>query len=158
MPAYASTSPIAAAIGVEGLILLMGTGNSPETMVPIANATDLNLPIMAEVVDVTNVGDNWRRRLATLHDMGKINFKIFWVMEEVTHRNAAGGSGGNIADGLRYCLINNVLANFAFVYPDGDSSTDSFAAFVTGFAITGKVGGVFEATIELSNNGAPDLV
>jgi hypothetical protein len=28
---------------------------------------------------------------------------------------------------------------------------------VTSFSIAGKVGGVFEATIELSNNGQPNL-
>jgi hypothetical protein len=134
----------------------MGTGSSPETMEPIANATDLTLPIIAETVDVTNVGNNWRARFPTLHDMGKISFKIFWVMEEATHRNS--NNGGSIADGLRYCLVNNILANFSFVYPDGNDSTDSFAAYVTGFSITGKVGGVFEASIELSNSGSPTLV
>src|SRR5580693_2795186 len=133
--AYNPTSLIAPAVGVEGLLLLMGTGTSPETLACIANATDLNLPIIAETQDVTNVGSNWRIRFPTLHDMGKISFKIFWVMVEPTHRNS-GASGGTIADGLRYCLVNNVLANFAFVYPDGNNSTDAFPAYVTGFSIT----------------------
>ena len=154
---YNPTSLIAPAVGVEGLLLLMGTGTSPETMACIANATDLTLPIVATTVDVTNVGQNWRTRYPTLHDMGKINFKIFWVMEEPTHRNS-GASGGSVADGLRYCLIQNILADFAFVYPDGNGSTDSFPAYVTGFQITGKVGGVWEASIELSNSGAPTFV
>jgi hypothetical protein len=156
MPSYNPTSLIAPAVGVEGLLLLMGTGASVETMEVIANASDLTLPVIAETQDVTNVGNAWRVRFPTLHDMGKISFKIFWVMEEPSHRNSA--NGGTIADGLRYCLINNVLANFSFVYPDGNSSTDSFPAYVTSFSITGKVGGVFEATIELSNSGAPTLV
>jgi hypothetical protein len=95
------------------------------------------------------VGDSWKRHFPTLHDMGKISFKVFWVMEEPTHNNAAG---------LRYLMVNSLLRNFAFVYPDGNSATDSFAAYVTGFQITGKVGGVFEASIELSNSGAPSLV
>ncbi len=151
-----STSPIAPAIAVEGLLLQMGNGSSPEAMQTIANATDLSLPIMLATVDVTNVGDNWRRHFPTLHDMGKITFKIFWVMEEVTHRNSV--NGGVVGAGLRYLMINSLLRDYAFVYPDGNESTDAFPAYVTSFAITGKVGGVFEASIELSNSGAPTLV
>ena len=151
MPAYSSVSLLAPAVGVEGLLLLMGTGTSPESMAAIANATDLSIPIIAEVVDCTNVGDNWRRRLATLHDMGKISFKIWWVMEEPTHRNST-------AIGMRYILINKILRDFQAIYPDGNNSTDAWPAFVTSFAITGKVGGVFEASVELSNSGAPSLV
>lgn len=156
MPVYQSTSPIGPAIAVEGLLLLMGNGASPDTMAAIANATDLTLPIMTDTVDVTNVGDSWKRHFPTLHDMGKIQFKIFWVMEEVTHRNSAGG--GAVGAGLRYLMINSLLRDFAFVYPDGNQSTDAFSAYVTSFSITGQVGGVFEATIELSNSGAPSLV
>ena len=66
--------------------------------------------------------------------------------------------GGVVGAGLRYLLVTSLLRNFAFIYPDGNQSTDAFPAYVTGFAITGKVGGVFEATIELSNSGAPQLV
>ena len=91
----AGTSPIGPAIAVEGLLLQMDNGASPDTFATIANATDLSLPIMTDTVDVTNVGDAWKRHFPTLHDMGKITFKIFWVMEEVTHRkSAAGGSDG----------------------------------------------------------------
>jgi hypothetical protein len=152
----AITSPIAPAIAVEGLLLQVGNASSPETMQTIANATDLSLPIMTDVVDVTNVGDSWKRRIPTLHDMGKISFKIFWVMEEVTHRNSA--NGGSVGAGLRYLLVHSSLRDFAFVYPDGNNSTDAFPAYVTSFSITGKVGGVFEAAIELSNSGEPSLV
>ncbi len=152
----AATSPIAPAIAVEGLLLQVGNASSPETMQTIANATDLSLPIMTDVVDVTNVSDSWKRRIPTLHDMGKISFKIFWVMEEVTHRNSV--NGGSVGAGLRYLLVNSLLRDFAFVYPDGNNSTDAFPAYVTSFSITGKVGGVFEAAVELSNSGAPSLV
>jgi hypothetical protein len=155
----AATSPIAPAIAVEGLLIQVGNAASPETMQTIANATDLSLPIMTAVVDVTNVSDSWRRRIPTLHDMGKIAFKIFWVMEEVTHRNSI--NGGAVGAGLRYLMVNSLGRDFQFVYPDNpppNSSTDAFFAYVTGFAITGKVGGVFEASIELSNSGAPSLV
>ncbi len=152
----ASTSPIASAIAVEGLLLNIGNSGSPETMQTIANVTDVSLPVMSETADVTNVGDSWRRRFPTLHDMGKISFKVFWIMEEVTHRNSV--NGGLVGAGLRYLLVNNLKRDYQLVYPDGNNSTDAFPAYVTSFAITGKVGGVFEASVELSNDGAPSLV
>lgn len=151
-----STSAIASAIAVEGLLVQVGNGSSPETMQTIANATDLSLPVMSEVQDVTNVGDSWRRRIPTLHDMGKIAFKVYWVMEEPTHRNSI--NGGTVGAGLRYLMINNLKRDYQMVYPDGNDSTDAFAAYVTSFGITGKVGGVFEAGVELSNDNAPSLV
>ncbi len=152
----AATSPIASALAVAGVLLQVGNNSSPETMQTIANVTDLSLPVMSEVADVTNVSDSWRRRFPTLHDMGKISFKVFWVMEEVTHRNSV--NGGTVGAGLRYLLVQSLKRDFQFVYSDGNSSTDAFPAYVTSFAITGKVGGVWEASVELSNDGAPSLV
>lgn len=147
-----STSPIASAIAVEGLLIQVGDGNSPEDYQTIANATDWEEPVITETVDVTNVGDSWRRRIATLHDMGKIKFKIFWVMTETTHWNQPGSW-----DGLRYLMINNILASWRVVYPNGLQSADIFPAYVTSFQVTGQVGNVFTADIELSNDGAPTL-
>lgn len=152
----ASVSPLGPSVAVEGLLLQIDNGTSPDAMQTIANVTDVSLPVVADVVDVTNVGDSWHRRFPTLHDMGKIAFKIYWVMEEVTHRNSA--NGGSVGAGLRYCLINNLLRNFQLVYNDGNESTDAFPAYVTSFAITGGVGKVFIASVELSNSGAPSLV
>lgn len=148
-----STSGVAAGIAIEGFQLQAGNGASPETFTTICNVQDYNEPLLGETADVTNVGDKWRRRISTLLDMGKIKFKIFWVMEEATHENAI---SGNIR-GLRYLFVNQILCNWKAIYPDANNSTDYFPAYVTGFSITGKVGGVFEAELELSNDGAPTL-
>lgn len=150
------TSLIAPAIGVRGTLLQVGNASSPESFSTIANATDLTIPITAEVVDVTALCDLWRRRIPTLLDMGTIAFKIFWVMEEPSHRNSI--NGGTTAAGVRYLLVNQLLRDYQVVYPDGNSSTDAFPAYVTSFSITGAVGGVYTADINLSNSGAPSLV
>lgn len=150
------TSALGSNLPVSGLLLQVGTGGSPETMYTIANATDLTIPVIADVVDVTNLGDTFHRRAATLGDMGKIAFKIFWIPEEPTHRNSI--NGGGVPAGLRYLLINRLKRDYQFVYPDGNQSTDAFPAYVTMFSISAKVGGVFEASIELSNDGQPQLV
>lgn len=152
----AFTSPLGPALAVEGLLIQVGNAASPETMQTIANATDFSEPVMTDVLEVTNVGDSWKRRIPTLHDMGKIGFKVYWIPEEVTHRNSL--NGGSVGAGLRYLLIQSLLRDFQFVYPDGNNSTDAFPAYTTSFAITGKVGGVFEATVELANSGVPSLV
>lgn len=152
----AITSAIGPAQQVRGTLLQVGNGGSPETMQTIANATDVSLPIMTDTVDVTNVGDLWKRHIPTLNDMGKIAFKVFWIMEEPTHRNSV--NSGVAGAGLRYLMVNQLLRDFQFVYPDGNSSTDAFPAYVTSFAITGKTGNVYEASVELTNSGAPSLV
>lgn len=152
----AGTSPIGSAQQVAGLLLQVGNSSSPENFQTIANATDVALPLKADVVDVTNVSDAWHRRFPTLLDMGAITFKIFWIMEEVTHRNAP--NGGLVGAGLRYLFVNRLKRDYQFVYPDGNSSTDAFAAYVTDFSIAGKTGGVFEANVTLSNDNAPSLV
>ena len=151
MPA---TSTIGAAIAVEGMLLQVGNGGSPQVYNTIANVADWNLPTVAETTDTTNVSDAWLRRITTLLDMGKIKFKIFWIMTEPTHSNIV-RSG---IQGIRNIMTNRILASWQVVYPDGLQSVDNFPAYVTGFTVTGKVGSVFEAEVELSNNGQPTLV
>lgn len=145
------TSLLGPAIAVEGTLIQLGNGASPEVYTTIANATDVTLPLINETVDVTNVGMSWRARIPTLHDMGKIAYKLFWVMTEPTHENAI-TSG---VSGLRYLYFNQILGNWKIVYPFPTNGTafDIFQAYVTSFSITGKVGGVFEAQVELSSNG-----
>ncbi len=141
-----TTSTLGPALGVLGLQILFG---SPATSI-VCNVEDIDLPTQAKTVEVTNVGDTWVRRFPTLLDMGKITFKIFWIPTEATFKNTSGG--------LRYAMISQTLTNFVVTYPDSGHSTDSFAAYVTNFHLTGKVGDVFHASIELSNSGAPTLV
>ena len=154
MPAPASqTSGVGAGLSFTGFQLQAGNGASPEVFQTIFNVSDFTMPLKAEVVDVTNAGDLWRRRISTLLDMGTIKFKVFYQPKEGTHQN---GSSATIR-GIRKLMIDQTLVNFKAIYPDAYSSTDYFAAYVTGFNETGKVGDVFTADIELSNNGAPIL-
>jgi hypothetical protein len=145
LPIIPSTSAIAAGYSVQGLQIQVGFGSPPQ-YTTVCNASDYTIPFAAEVADVTNVGDQWRARVSTLLDMGKMKFKVFWVMTEPTHENQVNG----IVYGLRYIYINRLLASWKFIYPDGNNSADTFQAYVTGFSTSGKVGGVFEAEIELT--------
>ena len=124
----------------------------------MANVSDINIPYQTDVVDVTASCDTLHRRIATLTDIGPITFKLYYVMEEVSHRN--GINGGTVARGLKYMCLHpsSGPADFQFNYPDGNGSTDAVPCYVTKFAITGKVGGVFEAAVELRNSGPGSFV
>ena len=153
----AGTSAIADHISVSGMLLnVSNSGSSPDSFFTVANISDFALPLAATEVLVTNVSDTWVRRVPTLLDMGKVTLKVFWVMEESTHRNSAGGGG--VATGMRYLFVNKLLRDWQAVYPDGNNSTDAFSAYVTSFSISGKVGGGFEASVGLGTTGIPQLV
>ena len=148
-----TTSSIGAAIAVEGLLLQLGTG-TPIIYTTVCNLSDFSEANKSDVVEVTNVGDKYKRRIATLLDIGVCKAKLFWVMTEPTHMNAITSA----IDGLRYLWINQILAPFQVVYPTSPVVNDKFYCYITSFAITGKTGGVFEAEIEFTpNDGNPTL-
>lgn len=144
----ASTSPLGAAIAVEGVVIQSGNGASPEVFTTIANVSDITLPLSAKTVDVTNVSNLWMAEIPTLLQYGKMSIKIFWVMEETTHRNSASST----VRGLRYLMFNRILTDFQIIYADGSNSTDAFSAYVTSVSNAAKVAGVWESTVELSGN------
>lgn len=149
-----STSGIAAAIAVEGFVLQLGQG-SPVSYTSVCNIKDWDEPNKSDVVDITNVGDSYKRRIPTLLDIGVCKATVFWVMTEPTHENAITGA----VSGLRYLWQKQILTPFQVVYPNAVQSVDRFMCYVTGFQVKGKVGDVFTADIEFTpNDGAPLLV
>jgi hypothetical protein len=144
-----STSTLGPGVPVSGSILNIGNGMSPDTWTQIANASEFKMPVINETVDVTNFGDFFRRKIATLADMGKITFKVFWEMTEPTHENVAGG--------LRYMLVQKLVRDYQMVYNNGFGSNDIWPAYITGFQVTGSIGKVWEADIEQVNSGSPTL-
>lgn len=145
-----STSPIAASLPVSGMTISVGTAGSPDSFAVIANVEDYAQAMKSTVVMTTNVGDTYVRRQPTLIDPGAPTFKIFWIPEEVTHRNSP--DSGSVPAGLRYLMLNKLLRDVQIGYPadaNGNKATDAFKAYVTDFGVTGKVGGVFEAQITL---------
>ena len=155
----ASTSPIAASLPVTGFTLSVGTSGSPDTLNIIANVEDYNQAMKSTVVMVENVGDNYVRRQPTIIDPGAPSFKIFYIPEEVSHRNSA--DAGTVTAGLRYLMIQKLLRQYVAHFPadpNGNAPSDSYLAFCTDFGITGKVAGVFDAQITLGiNDQAPSF-
>jgi len=159
-----TTSPLGHDLAVAGLLLQVSNGASPDVPCTVFNVTDVTIPLMADTIDVTNVGDLWKIKAPTLHDMGKIGFKIFYIPKDVTHRNSP--SAGAVAAGLLWLFLHCSDAALAgvrdwfVVFPDaagGLSTLWTFPAYVTAFSLTAKTGNAFEASIELTNSDAPSL-
>jgi hypothetical protein len=144
-----SVSPLGPGTPTEGLQLLIGNAASPEVFAEVPNACDLKLPCKNETTDVTNFGDGFRRRIATLSDMGDITFKLYWMPTDTSMSNTTGG--------LRYIYVNKLSRDFKVIYNDGFNSEDVFPAYITGFEVTAQIGKVLEASITLSNSGPPTL-
>lgn len=152
-------SAIAAAVTTAGFQFAVGTGGSPETFVVVANGHNLSVAETSDVQDVTNFCDVFHRRIPTLNDFGPVDFMIYWVQEEATHRNSP--AGGGVAAGLRYLQLHQTLADFQLIYSPGVA--DAFTGYVVKFSITGAIGKVWEAAISIVNAGgtasaAPSLV
>lgn len=148
------------AIAVQGVALYVGASGSPEGFSAfIVNISKMSMATKAKVVDVSNVTNLLNRKLPTLIDAGDLTIDIFWVMEEVTHRNSAGTPGSpGVPDGLRYLVLARpngqpIRADFQIIYPDGNNSTDAFSGYVTSFQMTGNVADVFHATVMIAIDG-----
>lgn len=153
----ANTSPLGAALPVEGLLVRVGTGNSPETPSIVTNATDLKLTMKSKVVDITNFGDIFQRQIPTLNMLGPMTFTVFYQPEDPSHRNSANVS--SIANGCIYMWINRVLGDWQILFPTGTGATDAAAGYVTNFSIDAKTADVFRASVEVTfNDGNPSLV
>lgn len=138
------------AIAVQGVLLQVGNGSSPETFQTISNISKFTFPMKAKVVDVSNVSDIWKNQIPTLLEIGDVTCEVFWVMEDPTLNNQVGG--------LRNIFANKLKRDFQIIYNDGNSSTDAFKAYVTSFQITGQEADVFKAQVTFSGTGQPSIV
>ncbi len=138
------------AVAVQGVQLQVGNGSSPETFETISNVSKFTFPLKAKVVDVTNVSNIWMQQIPTTLSIGDLACDVFWVMEDPTLNNSVSG--------LRYMFANKIKKDFQIIYNDGNNSTDAFTGYVTQFAVTGAVNGVFTAAVTISGTGQPSLV
>ena len=149
----ASTSAIAAQLGVQGMLLTVGTSASPGTQSFIANMDGYNQAMKSTVVMTTNVGDQFVRRYPTIVDPGEVTFSIYYIPDETSHRNSPDATG--VTAGLRYLMIQRLLRPWEATYPpdpNGGAPTDTYQAYVTSFGVKGKESGVFMADIALGIN------
>lgn len=156
LPPYGSeTSVQGSGLATIGLQICISANTSPAAFYVVLNATDYKSSMKSDIVDTTNYGDLFHRRIITLLDYGPVSFKVMYIPTEPTHHNGVDGT----AYGLRYLQINRLLCEIEIIYPDGDGSTDAFSGYVAKFDVTGAIGKTFEADVEIVNSsGSPSLI
>lgn len=96
----------------------------------------------ASIIDTTDLLSSSKEKRMGLADEGKIEFKINYVPTNAVHIL------------LRADRASRVIRGFKAIFTDSGLTAWTFNAFVTGFAISGGVDGVVEATVSLEISGS----
>lgn len=111
-----------AAFGTE---LQRGNGADPEVFAAVGQVRSFDGPSeSADQLDVTthdSPGD-YREKLPSFLDAGEVTLEVLWDPALISHVN------------LRTDLRNKTRRNFRMVWPDTAATTESFAAYVTGYS------------------------
>lgn len=97
----------------------------------------------AAVIDVTDLQSTAKEKRMGLADEGQLQFTINYIPDNAVHQ------------ALRADRAARSETDFRITFTDTSPATTwSFAAFVTGFAVSGAVDGVVEAQVTLEITGA----
>jgi predicted secreted protein len=138
-------------ISAYGTLLKIGDGAGPEVFTTVAEVKTIGGPnIKVDTVDLTTHSSSgaWRQFLATLIDPGELSIDVNFLPTNATQSQSTG---------LLKDLKNRTLRNWQLVFPDGSSTTWTFAAYVTGFAISAPVDDLLGASVTLRLSGQPTL-
>ena len=138
------------ALAGYGVLLKIGDGGGSETFTTIAEVKDIEgLELELEAKEVTSHDSaGWREYIGTLLTAGEVSFDLNFIPTHATHSYSAG---------LVKDLVNRTKRNFNLVFPDGGSTTWTFAALVTGFKPSGPVEDELSAEVTLQVTGQPAL-
>lgn len=134
-----------AALEAQGMLIKIGNGATPtEVFSTIPEIKTFSGPSgSAAVIDVTDLSSAAKEKRMGLADEGQLSFTINYIPDNAQH----------IA--LRAKRAARTETNFKMVFTDDSPSTTwSFSAFVTGFAVSGAVDNVVEANVTLEITGA----
>jgi len=140
-----------AAISSFGTLLKKGDGGTPETFTTIAEVLDVSGPELGlDTEEATNQGSTggWEEHIGSILRSGLVTFSVQYVPTGATH---------NATTGLIADMVNRTRRNFQLVFPNGVSTTWSFAALVTKFAPKAPVKGKLTADVTLKLTGQPTL-
>jgi hypothetical protein len=132
------------ALEAQGMLLKIGNGASPEVFNTIPEIKTFSGPNgSATVIDVTDLSSAAKEKRLGLADEGQLSFTINYIPKNTYHAL------------LRTQRDSRELTSFKMVFTDNSPKTTwSFSAFVQGFAVSGAVDGVVEATVTLEISGA----
>lgn len=133
-------------LGAE-VTIEMGDGATPtELFTKVANVKNIGGPGMSrEQINKTFHGDTAQRYRSGLPEGGEVPIEIMWDPAEGTHDETTG---------LLAAFSDGLVRNFKIKF--GTAATWSFAAFVSGFEVTGEAeGGMTMASVTLKLDGLP---
>ena len=139
------------AISAFGTLLKIGDGGGPETFTTIAEVTSISGPgLSLDPIEATSHDSTggWREFIGGLLEAGEVSFDINYIPTNATHD----ASTGLIAD-----MVARTVRNFQLVFPDGSSTTWSFAALVTSFEPGEPIDDKLSASVSLKITGQPTL-
>ena len=132
------------ALEAQGMLIKIGNGASPEVFSTISEIKTFSGPTgSAAVIDVTDLSSTAKEKRMGLADEGQLSFTINYIPDNTQHTL------------LRTRRASREETNFKMVFTDDSPSTTwSFSAFVTGFAVSGAVDNVVEANVTLEITGS----
>lgn len=132
------------ALEAQGMLIKIGNGASPQVFTTISEIKTFSGPTgSAAVIDVTDLSSTAKEKRMGLADEGQLSFTINYIPDNTQHAL------------LRTQRASREETNFKMVFTDDSPSTTwSFSAFVTGFAVSGAVDNVVEATVTLEITGS----
>jgi predicted secreted protein len=132
------------ALEAQGMLIKIGNGASPQVFNTISEIKTFSGPTgSAAVIDVTDLSSTAKEKRMGLADEGQLSFTINYIPDNTQHTL------------LRTRRASRDETDFKMVFTDDSPSTTwSFSAFVTGFAVSGAVDNVVEANVTLEITGS----
>ena len=131
------------AIEAQGMQLQIGDGATPEVFAKISEIKAFSGPGgSASVFDVSSLDSLSREKRMGLADEGQLQFTINYVPTDAQHA------------ALRAARASRKQTNFRLIFTDTGATQWDFAAFVTGFSVSGSVDAAVEAQVTLEITGA----
>ena len=132
------------ALEAQGMLIQIGNGASPQVFTTISEIKTFSGPTgSAAVIDVTDLSSTAKEKRMGLADEGQLSFTINYIPDNTQHTL------------LRTRRASRDETDFKMVFTDDSPSTTwSFSAFVTGFAVSGAVDNVVEANVTLEITGS----
>lgn len=132
-----------------GTLLKRGDGGSPtEVFTTVAEVKSIQGPgLSMETIDATHMEspNGYREWLPSFKDAGEVSFDCNFLPADTNQQ------------GLVEDFEDRVLRNWKLVFPNTDTTTWAFAAYVTGFSVSAAIDDILMASVTLRISGGPSI-
>lgn len=121
-----------------GTILSVSNLGSPQTFIPIGNASNIKWNLKMGQADTTNQGTGWKQSIPTLGDPGTMTCDIHFIPGSAGRDGLSTGlEGHSFSSGLGYIFQNRQIRYYTLTFPDG--TAEVFQAYISEFPIDADV-------------------